>query len=292
MLVTSHTTRLFAYVARDVRTAVVVRRGPSKQVRMILWDLATDTFTRGQWLSGRLYNDKCGISPNGRLFIYFTAKFKTKLGTFTAVCRPPNFTALALWPDGSSYGGGGFFESNRKVVLNYARVIDEINENASVPDDFEVTHLGDFRTRHGELSTCAHHGWTCCQRGKEGEPTEKMRYVFAEPWIFRKPCPRRHTLMLEQHWLGMFEVNGPSSVYAFRLIETAKHGAQTVEDLGRLDWAGWDHDGSLLFSRDGAMFRRDLSRPLKHASVPTKLEDFSDDTFESILPTDDAKRWP
>lgn len=125
--------RTFGLVAAKARTAVVFRRGPTKQVQMLRWDLASDEVMPGQWLSGRIYDGRCGLSPNGRLVVYFAGKFKTKLGTFTAVSRPPYFTALALWPDGSTHGGGGFFEGDRRLILHYARVIDELNGNAGMP---------------------------------------------------------------------------------------------------------------------------------------------------------------
>lgn len=166
---TPHTTRLYAFVARDVRKAVIVRRGPSKQVRMIAWDLATDRFERGQWLSGRLYDGRADISPDGRLFVYFAGKFKTKLGTFTAVCRPPNFTALALWPEGSTYGGGGFFEKNRRLVLRYSGMLDELHGGETIPDDFEIATLRDFRERFPDQHhPWVHQGWTLVQVGKDG----------------------------------------------------------------------------------------------------------------------------
>lgn len=286
---TEHTTRLYAYVARDVRKAVVLRRGPSKQVRIIAWDLATDEFDRGQWLSGRLYNERCDISPNGRLFVYFAGKFKTELGTFTAVCRPPNFTALALWPEGSTWGGGGFFESDRRLVMNYARVIEELNDGASIPDHFEVTHAVEFRERYGEHHPIANQGWELVTVGKEGEPpqAESMRYWFVEPWVHRKACPGRSKLSLERRWLGMFEVNGPSSVHDYALVEGDER-----RELGRLDWAGWDHDGSLLFSREGKMFRQTIAK-LRHPSPDAlELADFHEERFENILPRPDAKTWP
>lgn len=94
-------TRIHCVVARDVRTAVVFRRGPTKKVRMLLWDLARDVITGGQWLAGRIYDSRCDISPDGKLVVYFAGKFKTKIATFTAVSRPPYFTALALWPMGA-----------------------------------------------------------------------------------------------------------------------------------------------------------------------------------------------
>ncbi|PPT49129.1 hypothetical protein XarbCFBP8150_21735, partial [Xanthomonas arboricola] len=40
-------TRLYVLLARDARTGVIFRRGPSKQVQLIRWDLRTDTFEHG-----------------------------------------------------------------------------------------------------------------------------------------------------------------------------------------------------------------------------------------------------
>jgi hypothetical protein len=73
---TPASTRLHAIVARDVRRAVVFRRGPSKQVRMLLWDLKTDEIMGGQWLSGRIYDGRCGLSPDGKLLVYFAGKLQ------------------------------------------------------------------------------------------------------------------------------------------------------------------------------------------------------------------------
>jgi hypothetical protein len=44
---TEPSTRLHGFIASAARVAVLLRRGPSKRVRMIRWDLATDTFERG-----------------------------------------------------------------------------------------------------------------------------------------------------------------------------------------------------------------------------------------------------
>lgn len=76
---TDPSTRLHVFIARDVRTAVVLRRGPSKQVRMLRWDLATDDVVGGQWLSGRLYEERCDLSPDGELFVYFCGKFNKRV---------------------------------------------------------------------------------------------------------------------------------------------------------------------------------------------------------------------
>jgi hypothetical protein len=46
---TEPTTRLHGFVAAAARVAVLLRRGPSKRVRLIRWDLTTDTFERGRF---------------------------------------------------------------------------------------------------------------------------------------------------------------------------------------------------------------------------------------------------
>lgn len=110
---------LFVIPARDEPVAVILRRGPSRWYHAILWDTRRDGFTHGAWFKGRIYEDKCDLSPDGRLFIYF-AHQGSRGGTqfthaWTAISRPPWLHALVLWPQGTTYGGGGRFTGPRTV---------------------------------------------------------------------------------------------------------------------------------------------------------------------------------
>jgi hypothetical protein len=60
---------------------------------MARWDLRADKLTYGQWLVVRRYPEASGLSPDGRLLVYYARKGPR---TFTAVSQPPYFTALAL----------------------------------------------------------------------------------------------------------------------------------------------------------------------------------------------------
>ena len=60
--------RLAVFLSRKARVGVILRRGPSKWVQMIHWDRASDAFTPGQWFHGRVYERRCDLSPDGRLF--------------------------------------------------------------------------------------------------------------------------------------------------------------------------------------------------------------------------------
>lgn len=110
---------LFVIPARDEPVAIILRRGPSHWYHTILWDTRHDTFTHGAWFKGRIYEDKCDLSPDGRLFVYFVHK-RSGEGTvsehaWTAVSRPPWLYALVLWPQNTTYGGGGKFTEPRTL---------------------------------------------------------------------------------------------------------------------------------------------------------------------------------
>src|SRR5258708_4438626 len=113
--------RLFVIPARDKPVAVILRRGPSGWYHVIRWHTDTDLFEHGAWFRGRIYEERCDVSPDGALFVYFALqgrKSKTSYaGSWTAVSRPPWLHALALWPQGDTWGGGGHFEGNRTVIL-------------------------------------------------------------------------------------------------------------------------------------------------------------------------------
>ncbi|MBN8730103.1 MAG: hypothetical protein J0L64_06135 [Acidobacteria bacterium] len=108
--------RLHVLLARDAPYAVILRRGPSNLVCTIGWDRANDTFQVGQWLRGRIYEERCDLSPDGRHLLYFALNGRwsseTK-GSYTAVSRAPYLKAVSLYPQGDTWGGGGVFLDNR-----------------------------------------------------------------------------------------------------------------------------------------------------------------------------------
>jgi hypothetical protein len=111
--------RIYAILARRSPVAVIFRRGPSKNVLLIRWDTSRDTFEHGQWLKGRIYERRCDLSPDGDLLLYFAANYKQPYGSWTAISRPPYLTAVAMWPKGDAWGGGGHFISQHRIALNH-----------------------------------------------------------------------------------------------------------------------------------------------------------------------------
>lgn len=136
--------RLYAILARDGRSAVVFRRGPSRRVMLFRWWLDSDTIEPGQWLKGRSYERRCDLSPNGELLIYFAARWSGPIETWTAVSRPPYFTALALWPKGDAWGGGGLFLGPREIGLNHRDGNIELADGFTLPRGVKVKRYADY----------------------------------------------------------------------------------------------------------------------------------------------------
>jgi hypothetical protein len=118
--------RLTVFLAREAPVGVILRRGPSRWTNLIRWDTETDAFESGDWIRGRVYEDRCDLSPDGRLFVYFAANWSTAAremrgsGAWTGICEPPSFKALVRWPADDTWGGGGVFLSDREIRIGYA----------------------------------------------------------------------------------------------------------------------------------------------------------------------------
>ncbi len=119
--------RLFVIPARDAPVAAVLRRGPSDWYQVLRWDLDRDVVEGGAWFHGRLYEERCDLSPDGELLLYFCHGGRVRPGytdAWTAVSRLPWLHALALWPWGTTYGGGGrFVDSGATLGVDRRRIV-------------------------------------------------------------------------------------------------------------------------------------------------------------------------
>jgi len=104
--------RLHPFFATENDRAVIVRQGPARQFRMILWQRDTDTFEDGQWIKQKVYIDRCALSPDGRHFLFFVLDGRwdrEARGSYSVLSQPPYWTALALFPQGDTWSGQSLF---------------------------------------------------------------------------------------------------------------------------------------------------------------------------------------
>ncbi|MBI5176178.1 MAG: hypothetical protein HY986_25060 [Candidatus Melainabacteria bacterium] len=289
--------RIHVLLAGESEEALVLRRGPSKQVQLIRWQRDKDTFIAGQWFKGRIYERRCDLSSSGKYFLYFAASHKPPLYSWTAVSRPPYFSALALWPKGDCWGGGGLFESDKKILLNHGQCQMDLADNFSVPKQTIVSPLNgpagggeDFPIYHLKL---LRDGWTRTETPHS--PLLKQTIVTSaheipvaySKWSDTNTRSKALTCTTERRALRMLirsvaEQNEPWYIVEYRV---ENQDGEVLEDLGRLDWADWDSNGDLLFAKEGRIFRA------KDIHSATELIDLTGNVFEEMAPAPWALKW-
>lgn len=288
--------RLYAILAREAPFGVVFRRGPSKNVLLIGWNTSNDTFQSGQWFKGRIYERRCDLSPTGSLLIYFAANYHKPHFSWSAISRPPFLTALAMWPKGDGWGGGGHFVSRTRLALNHREGELKLADGFSLPNWFKMEQFGE-RPGWGEddpiySDRLERDGWECVQypTGTKDDYGAKVWLEFSPPIKWRKPNPKwPHRYSLEMSIMGIKEKDGP-----WYLIEHSVKGTgNQIDKLGRSDWADWSHSGDLLFALDGCLYRSPCKEGvLSRLEDATKIADFSKLKFEPVRAPDKYTRWP
>jgi hypothetical protein len=191
--------RLHLFHARAAARTVILRQGPTRLWRMILWDRDTDNFHEGQCLKHKVYAERCDLSPDGRHFLYFALDgqwSQPTRGSYTVISRPPFFTALRLHPQGDTWGGGGFFvDATRFCVTAWGkpaalrRSEDGLEQVfLTQPSPANPTGLTDHKDKPLRLPQ-ATRDWLA-----QGRPAPERDYVTEDPCLYRQTGTTRHLI--------------------------------------------------------------------------------------------------
>lgn len=98
--------------------AVILREGPSKITRCLLWDTKNDELLPGQWIKSKIPN--FSINSDASLMLAFVQSYRRRqdYGTWVALSKPPWFSALATWEIGDSWGGACDFISDLEIYVS------------------------------------------------------------------------------------------------------------------------------------------------------------------------------
>lgn len=283
-------TRLYVLLARKAPLATVFRRGPSRQVLLLTWNTDTHEVRQGQWFKGRIYERRCDLSPSGEKLIYFAAKHTGPVGTWTAVSRPPFFTALAMWPKGDAWGGGGLFQNERTIALNHLAGQRKLAAGFRLPKSIVVEPLKGHPGRGEDdpihSMRLQRDGWTVRSvgKGQENRRGSKIWWEYGEPQVWSKS---RGSMTLEMRILGIHETEGPWYVVEHRVLDGQGNVALAI---GRSDWADWSKSGEILFARDGCLFRASVQASGR-VSEPIVIADLRELRFAEVSPPSEVKVW-
>ncbi len=250
--------RLFFIVAREANVAVLFRRGPSNWIQLIKWNLNKDYFEFGQWFHGRIDERKCDLNPDGSLLVYFASKYTKKQmqsaisSTWTAISKPPYFTAIGLWPNGgTTYGGGGLFIDNHTLLLNHSII--EPHPNFQAKAIKIIPHTNDVKKECKSIfsSRLDRDGWKLIQEFKK----LKNKYGNDAYNKTRQPEIRERTEKKSKSIILMERSSNNDKYQAkFYLKQNEK-----IIEIHNGQWADWDHKGRLIAAIDGKLFASDSS---------------------------------
>lgn len=281
--------RLFIIFARKSPSAVIFRRGPSKWVQLIKWDTKTDIFEPGQWFNGRIYERRSDLSPDGSLLIYFAQKISAHslkdseyTYAWTAISKPPYLTALALWPKGDCWHGGGLFKNGKVVLLNHKPAVAKPHKHHN-PHRLLVIPNPNAHGEDGPIFSqrLERDGW----RLKQVWQIENRGY----PKLFRTIQPE-----LREKW-------NPGSSHLIRLkrsIECLDYSEEfTVQTIGHdsdttiagASWVDWDQQGRLVYAKDGKIFA--ASTKSSGELSEKLLADFNGSKPEPLEAPQWAQKW-
>lgn len=273
--------RLSVYLARDARVAAILRRGPSEWAQLALWDRDGDRVEPGQWFHGRVYERRCDLSPDGRLFVYFAAKHGRRsdpddIGeAWTALSRPPYFTALTLWTNLGSWYGGGVFESDRKLLLDATC---SLTPHPKFKPSKVKVGICPWETAPWE-QRLLRDGWRLVERGFD--PRNHWRVGDREVW--EKPHPALDLKICRQiEDIDFQRYGGPYGDTYW--LET---GTDLVP-LAGVAWADWDTPARLVLVRDGVLLQAEWDGAgLKEDTI----FDFNPMRPQEVATPPPARRW-
>ncbi|MBA3874896.1 MAG: hypothetical protein H0X30_37695 [Anaerolineae bacterium] len=287
--------RLFVLLAREAPVGVILRHGPTDWVQMIKWHTDTDKFEEGQWLHAKVFDRRCDLSPDGQFVICFVARINRRTladkeftYSWTTLSRPPYFTALALWPKGDSYNGGGLFETSNIIWLNHHNNVPHPNFQ---PQNFTIIPR---KFGHGEDEpiydkNLEWNGWTL---QREGE------YKANESSVNAPTDPQKTTLWdkksskagmrLSMEYLGYF-VNtrpGTPSRFGYHIHDIPNY--HIIHLPLEVSWADFDQQGRLVLAKEGKLFSGTLENDELQL---TELADFNPNKPKPQPAPDWAQKW-
>jgi hypothetical protein len=259
--------RLQVLLARNASVGVIFRRGPTKWVQLITWDTCKDTFKEGQWFHGHIYVGRSDLSPSGSFLIYFANKFnkrtlsdKEYTHAWTAISKPPFLAALALWPKGDCWHGGGLFTGEQDVFLNHRPEVATPHPEHR-PRGVRVTPNPGAVGEDGPIvvSRMERDGWKFVQ----GQEYDYSKNRTVRPAVAEK---RNGNGSLK---LRVEKYDDPQEQWLCSVLDGK--GAEALVGVGT--WADFDQRGRLVFASEGKLF----SGALTHGKVAlTQLADFND----------------
>lgn len=258
-------TTLYIIPACSSPQALVIRRGPSKWWHLLMWDRDTGRVKPGSWFNGKLYPERCDLSPRGDWMVLLAYRGHREPLAWTALCKPPSASAIGFWPQDSVKVGGGYFDERSPVV--WINLHSKLGMRGEIREEqpYEIGYLEKQSQFYGQpFERMKRDGWKRLDR--EGGPV----------W-FKKQPGGDHAL-----WMRLVEMKEDEEIdtTAPWLQQTRYYLTSRTEktwefDLPGCNWANWNSYGRLCLAMDGMVMTADPHAPFESAQLVMDLNNLS-----------------
>ena len=265
--------RLHVLLASQAPQALIIRRGPAKQVATIGWNRKTDTFTLGQWLKGRIYEHECDLSPDGKYFLYSAIDHKGKQ-TWTALSRAPYLKALDFYTKDFPVISGGLFTSNK----TYCICAEHFNSYQYKKSNLLVSINNQIQpsSYQEEVSATIEHRLT--KNGWKKEQIETIPNKHTSDAIYSKRINDHWQLIKLNHYNYLEHLPGKGSFYETHQLLNTKTDERI--DLPYWEWADIDRH-RLVWAEQGKLMAGTVNN--KGLTNIKELFNFNDMKFEATI---------
>jgi hypothetical protein len=214
-----------------------------------------DKLIKGSRFYGRIFPERCDLSPDGGLMVYFAMRGQRTNGksdpaTWTALCSPPWLKAHLFYPNGSTWGGGGVFLRDRRLVVFDSPPPDAGAQYESI------------------------HNYRILRDTKSLPQAEKAILMarFRPPAVTTLPQPsgsRAKSVLVKTakpYHLGSYDQ------FDYVLVDAAGNDIAGAENIVLANWAGWDMFGRLMVATGRYLHIYEI-KPGKPFPEPAKILD-------------------
>lgn len=168
------TPKIRGFLASQACRGVFLYRKSSKVTYLVSfnYEKKKDRLSLGSRFYGKLYPNRCDISPDGADFIYFgmgasLRQYGAKFTSWTAICKQPEIKAQLFIGQNDTWGGGGVFLSSRKLYLNTAA-------NLERPEKYYNYNIS-YESKDYDTSLHYGKGWQAVTKDKYGNMKEAKK---------------------------------------------------------------------------------------------------------------------
>jgi len=248
--------KIFVLIPTKSDKAVVIRRGPAKQVGIFSWNLTSNEIKSYQWLKGRIYEYFSDISPDGKYLIYSAIK---KGKSYTVISKAPWLKALSLWHNVGGRGGGLLNSNASYMLYDGSESYNEFRTKklTGINSDLEIINNGIYPIR------LSRNGWNLID-------TQQGQVQFV------KNLGNNKTIKKIWHQWTQSTASGTPSLWESHLL--VFNGVTIPKD----NWEWCEvYKNDLLWSENGCIYRAPKTS-IERINDPKLVHDFNKEVMQEL----------